>query len=324
MLASLCAVAAPPGIVLDGDSSKPLPRIGFGTCCRKSAKGPALINSTRAFLEDGGRLIDTAQIYANHRDLKVALATSSVSRNDVWITSKVYTFSFKSRNAALQSVRDSVNELGVAFIDLMLVNGIWDTMSTAQAVDVWRGLIDAKHLGMVKHIGVSNFDLRHIQTCISETGVGPSALQLEYHRRRYEVRTDNLHVPSIRRARVCASPWSAWVSNEARELVAWSLAHGVAVTAYGSLGGSQNAGSPNPFGDVVSAIAKAHGVTSSALLLRWALNHGVAVIPGATSYAHIHENLHLPPVVLSEDELQRLENPSARPPYFRGWTVRGT
>ena len=295
MLLAAAVTVHTPGVVLDGDASKPMPLVGFGTCCRKSAKGEALINSTRAYLADGGRLVDTAQIYNNHLDLKVALATSSVARSDVWITSKVNTFRFKSREDALQSIRDSTSDLGVAFIDLMLIHGIWDTISTAQAVDVWRGLIDAKQLGLVKHIGVSNFDLRHIQRLIAETGVTPVALQLEYH---------------------------PWVTSEAHELVAWGLSHGMAITAYGSLGGSRNAGSPNPHGDMVSALARTHSVSPSALLLRWALNRGVAVIPGATSYDHIHENLHLPPVDLSRDELQRLESPAARPPYFTSWTVR--
>ena len=67
-------------------------------------------------------------------------------------------------------------------------------------------------------------------------------------------------------------------------------------------------------------MAAAKAVTPAALLLRWALNRGVAVIPGATSAQHIRENLHLPPVAMSSDELRRIGSTSTRPRSFTSWT----
>ena len=71
-------------------------------------------------------------------------------------------------------------ELKLDQLDLMLIHGMW-TLSENEAVDVWRGLdIDAKVAGLTKHIGVSNFEQKHIERLIAETDVKPAALQLEY------------------------------------------------------------------------------------------------------------------------------------------------
>ena len=85
------------------------------------------------------------------------------------------------------------------------------------------------------------------------------------------------------------------------------------MTAYGSLGSSSNRAK----GDEVAKVAQAHGVSSAALLLRWALNRGVAVIPGATSAEHIRENLALPEVKLSTEEIARISSTSTRPSSFK-------
>ena len=78
------------GLQLAG-ASKLMPRVGFGTCCRKSSKGQPLIDSTLSYLSQGGRLIDTAQMYENHADLAVAIRRSGVPRSELWVTSKVRT-----------------------------------------------------------------------------------------------------------------------------------------------------------------------------------------------------------------------------------------
>lgn len=278
----------PSGLVLDGDIHKPMPFIGFGTCCRRTARGAPLIASTKEFLLQGGRLIDTAQKYGNHADLAVAIRESGVSRAHIWLTSKIDTHNkVSTRAAALDAVSQTAMELGVEYIDLMLIHGLW-TLSDAEAIEVWRGLIDAKAAGKVRHIGVSNFERPQIERLVSETGVWPAVLQLEYH---------------------------PYVAPEVHELVAWCQQHGIAITAYGSLGGDSNRAA----GEEMAAVAAEHGVTSAALLLRWALNRGVAVIPGATSAEHIRENLNIPHVSLNNKELQRIGSTAARPQGFRFW-----
>ena len=103
LLRAQSSTAPPAGIPLDGDPSKPMPAIGFGTCCRKSAKGQPLITSTKEFLRQGGRLIDTAQMYKNHKDLAVAVRESGVPRAEIWITSKVNTQKVSTREGTKQA-----------------------------------------------------------------------------------------------------------------------------------------------------------------------------------------------------------------------------
>ena len=291
MLASaLLALAAPspavPGIVLDGDAQKPMPALGFGTCCRASAKGPPLITSTKEYLQQGGRLIDTAIMYGNHRDLAVAIRESGVPREELWVTSKINTMTSKTREATKKACEKSAAELGLQYVDLMLIHGVW-TISDEQAVEVWRGLMDAKAAGTVKHIGVSNFEDSSVKRLISETSVKPAVIQLEYH---------------------------PWVEGNVHELVRWCQKEGIAVTAYGSLGGSKN----KARGDEIAAIATAHSATPAQVLLRWATNRGVAVIPGATSAEHIRQNLELPVLQLSEEELSRMGS-TEKPAAFKRW-----
>ena len=378
------AQAPPPGLVLDGDASFAMPAIGFGTCCRKSATGQPLVDSTKSYLSQGGRLIDTAQMYGNHKDIARAIRESGVPRSEIWITSKVNTHRVKTREAAVASIDKSAAELGVAYIDLMLIHGarapaphrraavrlgaagvaaaaaapltgqcippsdlgthlitspllrvaaragLW-TIDIEQAVEVWRGLIDAKAKGTVRHsaplppaspapaptrlspqlppalppsapllittrrssqtfcaVGVSNFEVPHIQRVVAATAVKPALLQLEFH---------------------------PWALPQAFEAVDWCKANGIAVTAYGSLGGAQN----QARGEAVAAVATAHGVLPSQVLLRWATARGVAVIPGATSAEHIGQNLALPPLALSEAELAALGSTAARPAEFKAW-----
>lgn len=282
--------ALPPTVdsfTLDGDADKPMPAIGFGTCCRKSARGPPLIASTKEFLAQGGRLIDTAQMYKNHVELGVAIRESGVAREQLWLTTKVNTRAVSTRGAAVKAVENSARELGVAYLDLVLIHGLW-TISLNDAIEVWRGLIDAKAAKLVRHIGISNFERPQIERIIAATGVRPAVHQLEFH---------------------------PYVNESVHELVAWCQQEGIVVTAYGSLGSSTN----KAVGEEVAKVAAAHGVTPAALLLRWALNRGVAIIPGATSAAHIRENLHLPSVTMSGDELQSIGSTSTRPSTFRHW-----
>ena len=147
---------------------------------------------------------------------------------------------------------------------------------------MWRGLLAAQSAGKVRHVGVSNFNRPQIEALVACTGVWPAINELEFH---------------------------PWVSSTTRELVRWCHEHGIVVIAYGSLGGSTNRASG---GDAVSVIASAHNASAARVLLRWAIQQGVVVIPGATSAAHIGDNLALlraaPPVLeLSDTEMRELD-----------------
>jgi len=265
-----------------------MPALGFGTCCRKTAKGPALVSSAKLFLASGGRLIDTAQLYGNHRDVGLAIRESGVPRESLWITSKLLPGKELTPDKVVRSVDQSLEELSTPYLDLMLVHGAegWG-VDRELDLKLWKGLVEAQRLGKVRNIGVANHNRGEIEWLTAETGVMPVVNQIEYH---------------------------PWVPAETRELVLWCQSKGIAVTAYGSLGGVKNKAE----GDAVAAVAKERGVSNAQVLLKWALDQGVAVIPGATSAEHIQENLRLTGFDLTPSDLLTLEG-SGMPKSFRRW-----
>ena len=257
-----------------GANGGEMPFVGFGTCCRKSSTGAPLVRSTLDYLAAGGRLIDTAQMYGNHQDLKRAIQQSQLPRSELWITSKVNTKRVFTRSGAKRAVATSVRELGLTKLDLMLLHGAFK-QTGAQRESVWRGLFDAKVEGLVRYIGVSNYDRGQVEELMAATGVKPAVVQLEYN---------------------------PWVPNATHAYVRWLQWQGIAVTAYASLRprGQQTVGGS----DGVAQVAKRHGVTSSQVLLRWAIDRRVAVIPGATSKGHIVDNLQLGGIHLTPSDFE--------------------
>lgn len=281
------ADAGQPAPLKVAGSAAPMPAIGFGTCCRKGSKGPVLIEAAKSYLASGGRLIDTAQLYENHKDLAVAIRESGVPRDQLWVTSKVLVTDVKPKEV-VQSVQKSLDELGLEYLDLMLLHGGegWG-ISPKRDVSFWRGLVDAKSKGLVRSIGVSNHNQQEIERLVTETGVKPAVNQIEFH---------------------------PWVPAETKGLVKWCQGNDIAVTAYGSLGGTLNKAA----GDAVEEVAKRRGVSKAQVLLRWGLNQGVAVIPGSNSAQHIKENLDLASIKLDAQDARDLED-SEKPAAFRRW-----
>ena len=280
----------PPVALRDGAL---MPASGDGTCCRKSANGPALVASAKEYLGQGGRLLDTAQLYDNHDALATAMRESGVPRSQIWITDKLNTAGgegrVSTRAGALASVRASARELGTDYVDLMLIHGVWG-IDAAEQVDVWRGLLDARARGLARTVGVSNFGVAELARLEDATGVLPLVNQIEFH---------------------------PWVPDATRDLARWCQARGVAITAYSSLRGARKRARADAVQRVAAAPADA-GVTDAQVLLRWALRQGVAVIPGATSPEHIRENLYLPDFDLTESDLAVLRGSEAPPALAQG------
>lgn len=223
---------------------------------------------------------------------------SGVPRDELWVTSKVRTlrdngseFTGKHREAVKAEVAKILQELGLAYIDLLLLHHAKGN-TLLERTEEWKALLESRDIGKVRHVGVSNYDVEQLRALKAEGGgMLPEVNQLEFH------------------------PWIP--SHDA--IVSWCQQHRVAVTAYGSLGSSRNRASA---GVGVAAVASRHGVTSAQVLLRWALKRGVAVIPGATSADHIRQNLHLPPFELSEEDERRIQG-DERPANWRSWRNMG-
>lgn len=269
-----------------------MPAIGYGTCCRKSAKGEAIYESTLTYLELGGRLIDTAMAYGNHVEIGRAVRDSGVTRDSVWITGKVSPNAVKGKPDVYKKTTDAIDtmlqELGVgSYLDLCLIHS--PKLGQKDTRQMWLALIKAQSEGKIRSIGVSNFNKQEILDLQSNTGTLPEVNQIQYH---------------------------PWTSTEWKALVQWQTEMGIVTTAYNSLGGSRfhsssKSGNNNSeWPSSITELAQQHHATEAQLLLRWALQQEkVAVIPGATSEAHIRENLSVPQFTLDLDALEQADAP---------------
>lgn len=284
-----CGAAAPPGapgpsaeaaaLKVDpaGVPSLPLlgggrmPIVGLGLCCRPTAKGDAVRQGVLDFLLMGGRHLDDATIYGNHREVGLGIRQAvalGVPREEVFLTTKIppNRFGFEE---TLAWIPEMLEELGLEYVDLVLLHmaGVPDGAECGEPracrQETWLALQRARAKGQIRHLGVSNFGPRQMSELFALGGAPIEVNQLEYH---------------------------PWVPEVHRQAAAWCHERGIAVTAYGSMGSMQLAGQLLTQ-DALLQVGRMHGKTPGQVLLRWALQQNVSVIPGTGNPRHMAENL---------------------------------
>jgi 2,5-diketo-D-gluconate reductase A len=228
-----------------------IPQLGFGVFL---VPPPQTAEAVSLALEAGYRHIDTAAQYANETGVGQAVIASGLDRADVFITTKCGNpdHGYEEATAACHA---SLDRLGLGPIDLYLIH--WPVPSRDRYVDTWRAFIDLQAEGLVRSIGVSNFQAAHLERIIAETGVTPAVNQIELHPR--------LAQPELRRV-------------HAR--------HGIVTEAWSPLARGGMLDDP-----VVTAIAAAHDRTPAQVLIRWHVQLGNVVIPKSVTPRRIKENL---------------------------------
>src|SRR3954451_12400897 len=224
-------------------------------------------NVTRG-IEAGYRHIDTAKAYGNEAEVGQAVRASGLAREEFFITTKLWN---DDQADAVGALKSSLGRLEMEHVDLYLIH--WPAPSQDRYVEAWQGLIEAQQQGLVRAIGVSNFQPAHLRRIIDETGVTPAVNQVELH--------PLLTQPGLRR------------EHADRGIVteAWSpLAQGAALTE-----------------PAVEEIAKAHDRTPGQVVLRWHIQLGNVVFPKSLTPARIEENIDVFDFELSEEEMARIE-----------------
>ena len=215
----------------------------------------------------GYRHVDTAKVYQNERGVGQGVADSGVPRDAIWLTSKIWNDDIREGRTS-DALDGTLERLGTDYVDLMLLH--WPAEGR---VDAWRALIEAREAGRVRSIGVSNFLPEHLDELVAETGVVPSLNQIEHH--------PLLTQPAIREA--CAR-------------------HGIAVEAWSPI-------MQGKFGEepALGEIAKAHERSEAQVVLRWAIQRGVIVIPKSVKRERIAENMRLFDFALDDDAMARID-----------------
>lgn len=161
---------------LNFSSGRSIPFFGYGTW--------DLYAETRRLvgvaLDQGYRLIDTATIYKNERDVGLAIRDSGIDRGSVTVTTKLAPGNVGCERRALET---SLHELSLDYIDLWLVH--WPSADRVN-VETWREFISAQRDGLVRDIGVSNYSLKQLDLLYKETGVQPVVNQIEWRPQVYD------------------------------------------------------------------------------------------------------------------------------------------
>ena len=242
---------------------------GFGLGVYKVQEGDEVERAVYSALELGYRSIDTAALYGNEVGVGRAIRKSGVARREIFITTKVWN-SDQGYEATRDAFSRSRERLGVDYVDLYLIH--WPV--PVKYLETWRALEDLYRDGAVRAIGVSNFQIHHLQDIARASRVVPTVNQVECH-------------PFLSQV-----PLRQYCREHGVHLEAWSpLMRGGDILQ-------------NP---VIQEIALAHGKTPAQVVLRWDLEHEVITIPKSVTAERIRENSDLFDFALSTEEVGRID-----------------
>jgi 2,5-diketo-D-gluconate reductase A len=219
-------------------------------------------------IEAGYRHIDTARAYDNEAQVGQAVRASGLSREEFFITTKLWN---KDHGQAERALKDSLGRLEMDYVDLYLIH--WPAPGQDRYVEAWQALVEAQRAGLTRAIGVSNFQPAHLRRIIDATGVTPAVNQIELH-------------PYLTQAGLRREHADLGIVTEA-----WSpLAQGAVLD--------------DP---VITAIADAHGKTPGQVVLRWHIELGNVVFPKSVTPERIRQNIDIFDFELSAEEVERIE-----------------
>ncbi|TVR16765.1 MAG: aldo/keto reductase [Balneolaceae bacterium] len=249
--------------VLDTD----VPEIGLGTYRLYGKECKQII--TKA-LEIGYRHIDTAQIYKNEKEVGDALHASGIEREEIFLTTKIWHTNL-DHDDVLNSVEESLRELRVPYVDLLLIHWPNEQYSLLQTFEAMLTLRDQ---GKALNIGVSNFPLSLTQTVVEDLRIPIFTNQVEFH-------------PFL----------------EQFNLLDYSYENDFLVTAYSPL--AQGKVSENK---TLIQIAAEYGKSPAQIALRWLIEQeNVVAIPKASSVEHLTENLDIYDFELSDEHFEQID-----------------
>ena len=244
-----------------------IPKIGFGTYKLNGSDGVFAIDEA---LKNGYRLLDSAVNYENEGCVGRAIKNSAISRDEIFVTSKLPGRDHKYHKA-INQIKESLYCMDLDYLDLYLIH--WPNPQEDKYVEAWQALVDAKKWGLVKSIGVSNFESEHINKIYEASGVYPAVNQVELH------------------------PY--WSSQKVRE---FDDAHQIITEAWSPLQRGGDAFKEH----VISDLAKEHHKSLAQIILRWETQLNVIPIPKASSSKHQLYNIDIFDFKLSQNELDQI------------------
>ncbi len=241
-----------------------IPQLGLGVWQASPEDTERIVRF--AIDEAGYRHIDGAKIYANEEAVGKAVRESSVPREEVFVTTKLWNDDH-GRAKPLAAIDGSLARLGFDYVDLYLIH--WPLQDAAELAQTWLAMEEILASGKARAIGVSNHEPHHLKVVLGAGSVVPAVNQIELHPRLAQ-----------------------------QELRAFDAAHGIASESWSALGGrsrSATARGVEPNAELsdptIAAIAAKHGKTPAQVVIRWHLQHGLVVIPKSVHEERVRENI---------------------------------
>lgn len=254
-----------------------IPQIGLGTW---RLYGDDVYRMVRDAIVVGYRHIDTAKLYDNEvevgRAIADAIRAGEVSREDLFLTSKVWNDDHGPERAP-RAFQASLQRLGLDYLDLYLVHWPWPQQGLYK--ETFEAIAKIQGLGQVQSIGVANFYEEVLEDLVARTGIVPAVNQVELH--------PGFSQPGLR--------------SVGERL-------GVVTTAWAPLARGKVLDHP-----VIVRIAHHHGVSSSAVVLRWLVQLGLVAIPKTSNPERLRENFHVNDFTLSIEEIASIREMDAEP-----------
>jgi len=244
-----------------------IPLLGLGVY--QSPPGQTTENAVRYALMIGYRLIDTAQLYGNEEDVGRALRKSGVSRDDVFITTKVWN-SDQGYESTLQACNKSLQRLGLSYLDLYLIH--WPVLGMSE--ETWKAMVRLLREQKTRAIGVSNYDIDDLSQLMKSSDVLPAVDQVEFHPFLYQER-----------------------------LLRFREKNGIQMEAYSPLTRGMRISHPT-----IVAVANKYRKTPAQVLIRWSLQHGLVVIPKSVHEERILENSKVFDFELEPEDMEHLNS----------------
>lgn len=255
-----------------------MPQFGLGTFAQGS--DDICRRSVELALRNGYRHIDTAHAYNDERGVGQGIEASGVPRGEIWVTSKLWPSEYGEGKTAA-AIDAMLERLGLEYIDCVYLH-----QPVGDVLGAWKELEAAVRAGKVRTLGISNFERVEgmVERLWAAAEIKPAVYQLECHP--YAQRTE-----TRRKFDALGMKAEAW----------FPLGHG----------------NPTLLADPVFVeIGKAHGKTAAQVILRWHIQEGITVIPGATREDHIKENVAIFDFALTEDEMARIRALNKERPFF--------
>ncbi len=235
----------------------------------ESPQGKPTRDAVKYAIDSGYRLFDTAKIYGNEKEVGEGVKASSVPRDQIFVTTKLWN-NDHGYDSTIRACDESLKRLGLDYIDLYLIH--WPV--SGKRAETWKAMVRLAKDGKCRAVGISNYTNRHIGELLESSNLVPAVNQVEFSPFLYQ-----------------------------KDLLKFCESSKIQLEAYSPLTRGRRLDNPQ-----VKGIAAKHRKSPAQIVLRWAVQHSVVVIPKSIRKERIVENSQLFDITLSAEEMKTLDS----------------